>query len=226
MILGDRKISAPFLQLAFSGLIFLTACASVKEEAPYEPFEPGRIRYREVGRASWYGEEFHGRRTANGEVYDMYAMTAAHRTLPFNTRVRVTNLENGRAAEVRINDRGPFISGRIIDLSYSGALAIEMVGKGTAKVSIEALSFAPNPSAPLEGIFSIQVGAFTEKENATRFRTQLEKKFPNVHIVLWESNVKRFYRVRLGSFRTEAETRRTLKTLRKENLSGFVVRED
>jgi rare lipoprotein A len=227
MILGDRKISAPFIQLAFSLLIFLTACAFPKKEVRYEPYEPEKvIRYREVGQASWYGEEFHGRRTANGEIYDMYAMTAAHRTLPFNTRVRVTNLENGRKAEFRINDRGPFISGRIIDLSYSGARAIEMVGRGTAKVSVEATGFAGNQSPSLEGIFSIQVGAFTEKENATRFRTQLEKKFPNVHMVLWESNVKRFYRVRLGAFHTEAEAQRYLETLRMENLSGFVARED
>ena len=207
--------------------IFLSICGCSKKEVRYESFEPAKmIRYREVGLASWYGEEYHGRRTANGEVYDMHAMTAAHRTLPFHTRVRVTNLENGSEAEFRINDRGPFIPGRIIDLSYSGARAIEMLGRGTAKVSVEAIGFAGGQSPSLEGIFAIQVGAFAEKENAARFQGQLEKKYPNVHMVLWESNVKRFYRVRMGAFRTEAEARRYIENLRKDNLSGFVVRED
>ena len=227
MILRDRKRLAHFAQVAFSLMILLTACASSKKEVRYEPFEPGKmIRYREVGLASWYGEEYHGRRTANGEVYDMYAMTAAHRTLPFHTRVRVTNLETGRKAEFRINDRGPFISGRIIDLSYSGARAIEMLGRGTAKVSVEVIGFAGGQPPSLEGIFTIQVGAFAEKENATRFQEQLEKKYPNVHMILWESNLKRLYRVRLGAFRTEAEARRNIEILRKDKLSGFVVRED
>jgi rare lipoprotein A len=156
----------------------------------------------------------------------MYAMTAAHRTLPFHTRVRVTNLENGRKAEFRINDRGPFISGRIIDLSYSGARAIEMLGRGTAKVSVEAIAFDGDQPPSFEGIFAIQVGAFAEKENATRFQEQLEKKYFNVHITLWESNLKRLYRVRLGAFRTEEEARRNIKILRKDNLAGYVVRED
>ncbi len=188
------------LGLAF----FLSICDCSKQEVRYEPFEPGKtIRYREVGLASWYGEEYHGRRTANGEVYDMYALTAAHRTLPFHTRVRVTNLENGRKAEFRVNDRGPFISGRIIDLSYSGARAMEMLSGGTAKVSVEAVGFAGGQPPSFEGIFAIQVGAFAEKENATRFQGELEKKYPNVHMILWESNLKRLYRVRLGAFRTE-----------------------
>jgi rare lipoprotein A len=217
----------PFKKWVLGLAIFLSLCACAKREVRYEPFEKGKMaRYREEGLASWYGGEFHGRRTANGEVYDMHAMTAAHRTLPFDSRVRVTNLENGRTAEFRINDRGPFISGRIIDLSYSGARAIEMLGKGTARVFAETIGFAGGHPPSVEGIFAIQVGAFAEKENATRFHRQLEKKYPNVHIVLWESNIKRLYRVRLGAFRTEAEARRNLEILRKDNLSGFVVRED
>jgi rare lipoprotein A len=183
-------------------------------------------QYREVGIASWYGEDYHGRKTANGEVYDMYAMTAAHRTLPFQTRVRVTNLENGKKTELRINDRGPFIAGRIIDLSFSGAKAIGMLGTGTAKVNIEAIGFTGGQSPSLQGIFAVQVGSFAQRENATRLHDQLERKYPNVHIILWESNVQRLYRVRLGAFRTEAEARRQVEILKKEHLSGFVVRED
>ena len=213
------------LNLAFSLVLLSQLWSCSKKEVRYEPFEPGKmVRYREVGQASWYGEEYHGRKTANGETYDMYAMTAAHRTLPFHTRVRVSNLENGKKVELRINDRGPFISGRIIDLSYSGARAIGMLEKGTAKVNIEAMGSADPFS--IKGNFAIQVGAFAERENAERFQRELEKKYSHVHTVLWESNVRRLYRVRLGGFRTEAEARQASDSLRKENLSGFVVRED
>ena len=207
--------------------ILLTVCACARHEVRYEPFDSRKmVQYREVGIASWYGEDYHGRKTAKGEIYDMYAMTAAHRTLPFQTRVRVTNLENGKKTELRINDRGPFVAGRIIDLSFSGAKAIGMVDTGTAKVNVEAIGFAGGQSPALQGIFAVQVGSFAQKENATRFHDQLEKKYPKVHIVLWESNVQRLYRVRLGAFRTEAEARHQVEVLKKEHLSGFVVRED
>jgi rare lipoprotein A len=156
----------------------------------------------------------------------MYGMTAAHRTLPFHTRVRVTNLENGKKAEFRINDRGPFVSGRIIDLTYSGARAIAMLGQGTARVNVEVIGFSGGQPPSLAGIFAIQVGAFAEKDNAVRFQTQLGQKYSHVHTVIWESNVKRLYRVRLGAFRSEAEARRYTETLKRDNLSGFVVRED
>ena len=210
----------PFLILLAMG------CASSKD-AMYRPYEPGRgIGYREVGLASWYGEDYHGRKTANGEVYDMYAMTAAHRTLPFNLRVRVTNLENGRKAEFRINDRGPFIPGRIIDLSKSGARELGIMDSGTARVSVEADGEAAGSPPLWEGVYAIQVGSFVEKENASRFREDLARKHPQVHVVLWESNTKRYYRVRLGSFRTEKEARRYSEGLKRDNLAGFIVRED
>ena len=216
-----------FLKCALGLMILLAVGACARKEVRYEPFERGKMaQYREVGIASWYGEDYHGRETANGEVYDMYAMTAAHRTLPFHTRVRVTNLDNGKKTELRINDRGPFIPGRIIDLSYSGAKAIGMLGTGTAKVNIEAIGFAGGQSPPLRGTFAIQVGSFAQKGNATRFHAQLEKKYPSVRILLWESNVQRLYRVRLGAFPSEAEARRQAEILKKEHLSGFVVRED
>jgi len=215
------------IKCAFCLVILLSVCACARREVRHEAYEPGKaIQYREVGIASWYGEDYHGRKTANGEVYDMYAMTAAHRILPFQTRVRVTNLENGKKTELRINDRGPFVAGRIIDLSFSGAKAIGMVGTGTAKVRIEAIGFAGGQSPSLQGIFAVQVGSFAQKENAVRFHDQLERKYPNVHIILWESNVQRLYRVRLGAFRTEGEARRQVEILKKENLPGFVVRED
>ena len=215
-----------WLSFGFFVLVFLlTACAPKK--VPYPPYEPGKeIRYRETGIASWYGEDFHGKKTANGERYDMHAMTAAHRTLPFSTRVRVTNLDNGNKTEVRINDRGPFVPGRIIDLSRSGAKELGMLGPGTARVVVEAVGFAPGAAQSIEGVYAIQVGAFQERDNAYRFRDELAKRHPHVHVVLWESLTQRFYRVRLGAFRTEDQARRYYENLRKENLAGFIVRED
>jgi rare lipoprotein A len=211
--------------LLFFMILLITACAP--KRIPYPLYEPGKeIRYRETGIASWYGEDFHGKKTANGERYDMYAMTAAHRTLPFNTRVRVTNLENGNKTEVRINDRGPFVPGRIIDLSRSGAKELGMLGTGTARVVVEAVGFAPGAAQSIAGVFSIQVGAFQERENAYRLRDELTKRHPHVRVILWETQTRRFYRVRLGAFPTEADAQRYYEKLKRENLSGFIVRED
>ncbi|MBP1719780.1 MAG: rlpA [Deltaproteobacteria bacterium] len=207
-------------------LLFFAACAP-RKEISYEPLGDGKsFRYKEIGIASWYGKEYHGRNTSNGEIYNMYDMTAAHPTLPFHTLVRVTNLENGKRVGVRINDRGPFIEGRVIDLSYTGAQKIDMLGTGTARVSLEAMLFADGRGSPFEGTFTIQVGAFTEKENAERFQRDLQRRYSQVHTVLRESNQRRIYRVRIGGFRTEAEARRNLKALRNEKLNGIVLRED
>jgi rare lipoprotein A len=215
-----ERIGVFFLVLLFC------ACAS-KKEGLRKPLDPGKILgYKEVGLASWYGGEFHGRKTACGEIYDMDGPTAAHRTLPFHTRVRVTNLENGRKTEVRINDRGPFVSGRIIDLSHKGAQAIGLLGPGTAKVSLEAIGYDGGPAPSMEGTYAIQVGSFAERENALRFQEELGKSHRQVHIVLWESNFKRLYRVRLGAFRSEDEARNYAEKLRQENLPGLILRED
>ncbi len=152
------------------------------------------LGYVERGIASWYGSKFHGRKTSNGEVYDMYRMTAAHKTLPLPTFVKVTNLENGRQVVLRVNDRGPFHSNRIIDLSYAAASRIGMLGKGTALVEVRAIDpRAPQPriarttptqavqpprrpaaqATPAPRIF-LQAGAFSSNFNAERLRSRLE----------------------------------------------------
>jgi rare lipoprotein A len=97
-----------------------------------------------IGFSSWYGEEFHGKKTASGEIFDMHALTAAHRTLPLGTLIRVTNLENNRSVVVKINDRGPYVEGRILDLSYGAAKALGFENMGTAKVHIQVISFGDN----------------------------------------------------------------------------------
>ena len=186
-----------------------------------QPAAPGQ--YVEEGIASWYGPAFNGHRTSNGEIYDMHEMTAAHRTLPFGAMVRVTNLSNGRRTEVRINDRGPFVSNRIIDLSLSAARAIEMVGPGTARVRLELMS-GPDPES---GFFCVQVGAFQMQENADRLRVQLAEKYSPVATVPVAVASGHLYRVRVGHFASEAGARSLAEQLHAaEQLVTFVVRLD
>ena len=131
----------------------------------------------ETGIASWYGEKFHGRPTALGEPYNMYAMTAAHKTLPLPTRVRVTNLENGRSAELRVNDRGPFVDRRVIDLSYSAARELGVYGPGTARVRVEALEAGGSPGGQsAAGAYAyLQAGAFAYRENAAKLHSRIRQ---------------------------------------------------
>lgn len=186
-----------------------------------QPAVPGE--YVEQGVASWYGDPFNGRRTSNGEVYDMHAFTAAHRTLPFNAVVRVTNLRNGKQTEVRITDRGPFVANRVIDLSYSAAQAIDLVGPGTAPVRLEMVSGA-NPQI---GFFGVQVGAFQSQDNAERFRAQLAARYPNVSVAQYDSPSGLFYRVRVGRLPSQDAAQQLAGQLRaNEQLTTFVVRLD
>ena len=193
--------------------------------------------FRQKGIASWYGKKFHGRRTSNGEIYDMYGISAAHKTLPFNTVVRVHNLDNGKKIDVRINDRGPFVRGRIIDLSYGAAQKMGMVGPGTARVKIVALGTVREPSqwqqeertyVPVDyeqGVFTFQVGAFQNKSNAEKLRAKLDKKYQNAHITTHESPDGVFYRVRVGRFTTLEQARRGEEILIREGFEPIIVAE-
>jgi rare lipoprotein A len=182
---------------------------------------PGQ--YVEEGVASWYGVPFDGHRTSNGEIYDMHAFTAAHRTLPFGSLVRVTNLRNGLQTEVRINDRGPFVANRIIDLSLSAAQAIQMVGPGTAQVRLEVIS-GPNPT---QGFFGVQVGAFANQENAERLRAQLATRYSPVTVAVYDSPNGIFYRVRVGRLPTEDAAHQLADQLHaNKQFTTFVVRLD
>jgi rare lipoprotein A len=178
----------------------------------------------EEGVASWYGVPFNGRRTSNGEIYDMHTFTAAHRTLPFNTVVRVTNLRNGKQTEVRINDRGPFVANRVIDLSLAASQAIEMVGTGTAQVRLEIVSETANAAT---GSFGVQVGAFLQTENADRLKAQLGQVYPPASVATYDSPNGTFYRVRVGRFATEDEAQALATKLHAERgYTTFVVRLD
>jgi len=168
--------------------------------------------YVEKGVASWYGKKFHGRKTSNGETYNMYALTAAHKTLPMGTWVKVYNRDTHQEIIVRVNDRGPFVTGRIIDMSYTGAKKLGMVGPGTARVMVTALGKAtayskktkePTTFKPLDywqGNFTVQVGAFKVKTNAQTYRKKLAATYLNAHIIPYEDDRGQFYRVRIGKF--------------------------
>lgn len=173
------------------------------------------------GRASWYGPDFHGKQTSNGEIYDMYAMSAAHKTLPMNTVVRVSNMENGMQTVVRINDRGPFVESRIIDLSYSAASSLGMLQHGSTMVTLEVLGFEPGTSRGIDMVavakgpketvltsFFVQIGSFEHFEGANITQHKYSD-FHGYHAIIkdTEYNNKRLFRVWLGGFRSEAEAR-------------------
>ncbi len=181
----------------------------------YQPI-PSANGFVDEGLASWYGKKFHGRKTSNGETYDMYAMTAAHKTLPMNVHLKVTNLNNGRSTVVRVNDRGPFVRSRIIDLSYSAAKELGVVGPGTAPVRIEALGYKEageggqvaryrQPENYDLGSFMVQVGAFTIKENAYRLSAKLQKQYGSAVVVEALVDGRIFYRVRVGLYNSLAQ---------------------
>lgn len=181
----------------------------------------------EIGLASWYGPEFHGRQTASREVFDMNDLTAAHRTLPFGTQVLVTNLENDRTVVVRINDRGPFVRGRIIDLSYGAARILGLVGPGTARVRMEVLGLSPErpaepPTAGPERVW-LQVGAFTVQENAHALRRRLIRSFPEVVVSTFEVRGRTYYRVRVPT--DDASLEAVAARLAAEGLPVIVIRE-
>lgn len=156
---------------------------------------PPSIGTVETGVASWYGHPYHGRQAANGEVYDMEKLTAAHRTLPFSTWVRVENLQNGLAVDVRITDRGPFVGDRIIDLSHAAAQRIAMIGSGITNVRVTIIA---NPPVPEAQLFAVQVGLFRNRENATRLEDKLRTMYGQARIVEREGAVP-LYRVLAGA---------------------------
>lgn len=178
----------------------------------------------EEGKASWYGAPFHGRQASNGETYDMYKFTAAHRTLPFNTMVRVTNTTNGKSTTVRITDRGPFVDNRIIDLSYAAAKQIESVGPGVVTVQLEILSAID----PNDGTFTIQVGAFHDRANAERLQRRLSAAYPSVAIQSFDSpKGGSFYRVHVGKISGEDAAKKMSEELHaREGVKPLIFRVD
>jgi rare lipoprotein A len=172
----------------------------------YEPLQT-HAGFVQTGIASWYGDDFHGKRTSNGEIYDMHAMTAAHKTLPLGVFVKVTNTSNGHEAIVRVNDRGPFVKGRIIDLSYSAAKALGFDSAGTAPVRVEALGYRGSRAGQYNaldnydaGTYTVQVGSFKEQSNAYRLSGEMKRRYGFSEIHMTNVHGDTFYRVYAGKY--------------------------
>jgi rare lipoprotein A len=220
-ILEIRNFSnnPPFKFINFFLLIISIASCST----PYRPPSGYAV-------ASWYGSEFHGKPTASGEIFDMYGYTCAHREYPFGTKLRITNTINDKSITCVVNDRGPFVQGRDIDLSYAAAKDMELIETGTATVRVDRLvrdtSYIRevkylSDSGP--GPFTIQVGSFRDASNASRLKTGLELKYDKVYITEAEIDRERFYRVRIGKFQARSEVQKLGRTLADEGYNVFIT---
>jgi rare lipoprotein A len=184
---------------------------------------PAQVVSPETGLASWYGHPYHGRAAANGEIYDMEKLTAAHRTLPFGAWVRVTNLSNSKTVDVRIIDRGPFVDGRIIDLSHAAARAVDLVVAGVGEVRIDVLSVPPLAMSNV--FFAVQVGAFEDKMRAESVRARMQQQYGIAEITLRHGNPP-LWRVLAGKERSETGAAALAERIRAELGPAFLVRLD
>ncbi len=225
------NLKAAYLITGVAFLFFLASCASTRYES-YPKSSP--IETQHVI-ASWYGSDFHGKPTSSGEIFNMYAKTCAHKEYPFGTRLKVTNVSNEKSTDCIVNDRGPFIAGRDLDLSYACAKEIGLLGAGTGKVRIDHLGRETQyvkevkyfPSKPdSEGPYTIQVGSYKESSNASRMKTALEFKYKKVYIMKAEINDTAFYRVRIGKFNTKDDADTLARTLADEGYSILITHYD
>ncbi len=206
---GGRSFFAVWL------LAVLASCAATSASLPPTPSN-GDLK----GIASWYGLPYHGRKTANGERYNMEALTAAHRTLPFQSRVRVVRLDSGSSVEVRINDRGPFVKGRVIDLSRAAARRLGILKMGVAPVRLAPFSVPPEkPSS-----WIVLVGGFANAEEARRFVRRMGEGFPRTRLVRGWHGDPRFYRVRLEGLSRRERASNAATRLQREGYNAFLVR--
>ncbi len=182
---------------------------------------PSVTAVRQTGIASWYGKDFHGRRTAGGELFDKDGLSAAHRTLPLGSMVRVTNLENSRSITLRVNDRGPFIKSRVMDLSYGAARALGFAAEGTAQVMIECLDEIPGTTP-----FTVHAAQYAEKENARLLKERLSAKFEIITIIPGETNLGMVYHVEVGVYPTEEKAELVAGRVAQEGLEPVVIRKD
>ena len=225
-----------FALIAACTVLIVGSCGKRKPRVPQSPPAPSASRPRppaipappagttERGVASWYGNPYHGRPAADGEIYDMEQMVAAHRTLPFQTMVRVRNLTNDKTVDVRIIDRGPFVNSRIIDLSHAAARSIEMIGPGVAQVEVTILS---SPASTVQAQFAVQVGAFRERANADRMQQNMASAYGSAKEVLRQGDPP-LWRVLAGREAAPEAAEALARRVRQEQNvpQAFVVRLD
>ncbi|MGQ0810734.1 MAG: septal ring lytic transglycosylase RlpA family protein [Nitrospiraceae bacterium] len=212
------------LRLVIPSLVSLAILSACSLPAPRQTYPPGYpIGYVERGMASWYGPGFHGNPTANGERFDMHQLTAAHRTLPLGSVAEVRSLSNGRHVTVRINDRGPFARGRILDLSMAGARALAMMGSGTDEVELRVIRYQGSRL----GTLWVQVGSFSEAANAQALIDRLKAEYPKSRIAMTDLPRGKRYRVQVGEFATETQAEVAATRLRSLlDVDPYVVRDD
>lgn len=238
------KISATLLILA----IFLAGCSKKHQTKPVTPrseplsqygnHSPYRVNGRvyhvnnnvagfsQKGKASWYGKKFHGRKTSNQEVFDMYKLTAAHKSLPLPSYVEVTNLDNGRKVVVRVNDRGPFVGDRIIDLSYAAAKALDFVNQGIANVKIEVVK-APQSTqtnAIQQGLMYVQLGAFSDRNAAYNLAKKVGELLGiETFVTILRTQSGLLHRVRIGPVESENRIQQLIDTITQNGIHGAQV---
>ncbi|MFO0752490.1 MAG: septal ring lytic transglycosylase RlpA family protein [Thermodesulfovibrionales bacterium] len=202
---------------------------STPERTQQEPSgPPERKGDKKTILASWYGPDFHGKPTASGEVFDMYALTCAHRDYPFGTRLRVVSARAGKEVECIVNDRGPFVPGRDLDLSYAAARQIELIGPGTQWVSIEPVGRDLRyvkyiRYGVLEGPLTLQIGAFRDESNAQRLKRALELRYRDVYLMEANAGGVKYYRVRVGRFASKADAANRGRALAEEGYSVLIT---
>lgn len=224
--------AAPFLAAALTAAIALSGCARKTRAhvpVPAAAPAPARIGATETGMASWYGEPYNGRRAASGEIYDMEKLTAAHRSLPFNTWVEVTDLDNGKQVEVRINDRGPFVGGRIIDLSHAAARSLNMLGAGVARVRLKIIPVPasdsdPEPSPPATDLYAVQAGAFSDPRRAQALAASLRTQYKDTAVVESVLRGATVWRVLIARDLSQNDANRLAAQARGASLEVLVVR--
>jgi len=201
----------------------ITGCSSPAPKPVYFPGYP--IGYVERGMASWYGPGFQGNKTANGEAYDMHKLTAAHRTLPLGSVAVVRSASTGKEVTVRINDRGPFARGRILDLSYAGARTLGMIGQGTDHIELRVIGFQGRTAEM--GWLRVQIGSFAERRNATTLLERAQQLYPGGRIQTVDLPDGRRYRVQVGEFKTEQQAESAAGRLEADlAVQSFVFRDD
>lgn len=190
------------------------------------PTRPVGLGQAEVGLASWYGSEFHGRRTSSGEIYDMHQLTAAHRELPLGTWILVTNLDNGRSVEVRVNDRGPFVQDRILDVSYGAGRLLGMLGPGVVPVRVVVIRPPAGEGGATLGLpprFTVQVGSFASLENARTLERSLADGFPEAEVVRRTIGGETYFRVWVGDFQRRTDAQAAAERLAGRGLSVLIL---
>jgi peptidoglycan lytic transglycosylase len=225
MTMPGGRIPAPAPPF-FASILLVALAAGCSSPAPKPVYFPGYpIGYVEQGTASWYGPGFHGNKTANGERYDMHKLTAAHRTLPLGSIAVVRSATTGKEVTIRINDRGPFAKGRVLDLSYAGARTLGMIGQGTDQIELRVIGFQGRASDM--GFLRVQIGSFAEPQNATTLLQRAQRIYPGGRIQAVDLPNGRRYRVQVGEFKTETQAESAATKLEADlAVDSFVFRDD